>query len=299
MFAFYFVNRTIAKPRQKDSLTLEMCLACTAIFFSHELFFAPRFFVEAIRMMNDNFRSMLEIPIYRESARVVVTSYEYWTNMSTYILIFLTIAITSFAMFLIFRRKTMSKSQFSFWTSFLIAMVLPSLLMQYGAEAPYRAFTFGSVAFVLFSIYLLRANPRILFGVLFVVLAMSIPALYGSESFRLATSSELAGNKYCATYLPDNTLMLYITDSYVKYYNLSAKIRFTDFGGTPFYSRLSSLQIENKISDCDCIVVSRNLENYYMYYLGINPFNETSSQVMEKLNKIYDNEGFSAFKHIK
>jgi hypothetical protein len=260
------------------------------------MFIASRFFEYATLSIGEAVSDISGLHIYHQAQRLLGSQFQQLTNANIYIVMFSTAAVSLVSIFQILRKRTMGGHQAAFWFSLLGALLIPMLLLPYGEETPFRAFMFGLPFFSLLSVHLLKRKPKILLSFLLLMVIVCIPALYGSDSYRLATAPELLGGKFCATYLPDRAICLYKGSPYVRYYNPLKTLTFQTLGGPPFLS-FDPSDIESTINNTDYVILSRNQENYYTYYLGSNPFDRIP--FIEKPNvtqgKIYDNGNFSIF----
>jgi hypothetical protein len=178
----------------------------------------------------------------------------------------------------------------------LIFIALYGVTLQYGLHESYqRAFMFGLIPLTYLCMSVLKSKPKLLVGVLAVLILLNIPAQYGSDSFRLATGPELAGSRFFAAFAPKNSSCFDEFSFYIRYYGPANNYTFeTVVASAPSAASANSTYVSDVLSKVTYIVQSQLEDNYYIYYLGKNPI---SSGSLDRLNKIYSNEGFALYRN--
>ena len=280
---------------RKKKSDLFFFLLCCVVFFSYTINLTPRFFNFAFNTFVNYITGQTGFAVAQRLIRLPGSQIQQLTNGSIYLLIIAYLSISLIGLLQIIRKKTMPLMQVTFLIGSFAAIFLVSIL-PYTSEAPFRAFIFGLPLFSLLAVYLLKKKPKVLGSFLLLALIVGIPALYGSESYRLATASELQGANYTATYLPNTGVLFYKVSPYIRYYEPSAILHFVSLGRAPFLS-YNTTTTEANLNASDYIVVSRSQTNYYVYYLGINPLEDIDLNGQPDLAhaRLYDNGNFTVY----
>lgn len=297
IIAAYVVTRIFAKHtfRIRKS-NLFFCILCFVSLSAYVLFISPAFFASAFDSALSTLTDLGGLRVTQQLYRLPGSQFQQLTNISTYIIVGIFVLTSIIALLQMIRKKSMPRAQIAFWVGCLCTLALIAFF-PYGEEGPFRAFIFGLPFFVLLSIYALKSNRILLCIFIVLLLTTSVPALYGSDSYRLATGPELQGSSYCAHYLPDGIHLLYKFSPYIRYFNPAIHLHFEVLGKPPFTSYNVS-SIENSYNSTDFIIISRNQINYYYYYLGFNPFQfvDLNSNYTFATSKLYDNGNFTLYK---
>jgi hypothetical protein len=139
----------------------------------------------------------------------------------------------------------------------------------------------------------LKDRPKLLVGLLAVLIFLNIPAQYGSDSFRLATNQELAGSRFFATYSPQNSSCFDEFSFYVRNYDPTKIYQFeTIVASAPSVKTPNQTSVDQELARLNYVVRSGLENNYYLFYLGYNPLNGAN---LDRFNKIYDNGAYEIF----
>jgi hypothetical protein len=270
-------------------------VSCVVAMLSYIIYVSPRFFNSAFNSIVSVINDIGELRTIQQFNRLPGSEIQQFTNMSTFLIIGAFVSVSAISIFHMLRKKTVHRNQLFFWLCCLCVLFIVTF-MPYGEEGPFRAFIFGLPFFSLFTIYLLRKKPILLYIFLLTTLFLGFIALYGSDSYRLATEPELLGTQYCANNLPAGMTLLYKFSPYIRYYDPTLSIRFEVLGKPPFVS-LDPSSIEQALNYTDFIVVSRNQVNYYNYYLDIDPFSDEflAKNLTLSDNVLYNNGNFTLY----
>jgi len=291
---FYLVTKILPafrKDLHRHAIAVTVGV-CAIFFFSHAIFFAPKFFEWATQEIYRTLQNLLELSVYQEGSRISGSMYRQWTNILTEALIFINIFVWLIAVVHTYRDETIGRYQLTFWVSFAVALIVPSLMLPYGQEAPFRAFTFGLLGFSLLPVLLLKKRPKILLALILLLVVLSLPTMYGTEAFKLATSTELSGTGFSMAYLPEGARILYYEESYLRYHDPLKEIQLVTLGKPPFNVKLESSVVEETIGEADYIILSRAQDNFYIFNTGSNPFCEIKVDNLTSFDQIYSNDGF-------
>jgi hypothetical protein len=297
LFVSYFAALLFARHEERKSKSnLFFCLLCCSVLVSYVVLVTPKFFKSAFNTVLNALSNLAGSTPIQQFSRLPGSQFQQLTNLSTYLIVSIFVVVSLIALLAINRKKTLPRIQLTFWIGLIGTLSVASLLPYGTQEAPFRAFIFALPILSLLSVYLLKSQPRILSCFLLLALVASVPALYGSDSFRLATTPELQGSKYLASYLPDGSVCFYKFSPYVRYYDAPKQLQFTSLGRPPFLSYDAS-SIEASLNATDIIVLSRNQENYYTYYFGTDPLEsiDLAGNPYIANARIYDNGNFTVF----
>lgn len=302
MFFALWLARKYVQKESETNLAL-LFITSASILFSYYSFVIPslmEFFGESF------FETLLrvwELSIYREPSRLLVSVaglVNYYTSLA---IVFVNI-IPALAMFLRFLRNRNVWSKINLHRrkhgvlAFLIFLVLLFGLFaftgEYGSHEAYqRAFMYALIPLGLLAINILIFKPKLLFFLLAALIFLNVPAQYGSDNFRVATSQQLAGSEFFACYVPENSSCLTKFSLYIRYFNPLKNFYFYSVGELPYTEALNRTVVEQAIEMSDYLILSDLLNNFYFYYLGENPFDRVS---VYQSDRIYDNRGMQIFK---
>ena len=180
-----------------------------------------------------------------------------------------------------------------FWDLTIFAFV-----GEYGAEAYQRAFMFGLVPIGFLVVSLLRSKPKVLIAFVMVLIFLNVPAQYGSDTFRLATNSQLTGAAFVAHYTPNSSIsnpakIVGEFTIYIRYFVPNKNYTALDIGlSLPFSNIPNSTVLYQELQKADYVLVSESTHNHYVFYIGRDPLEEVD---FGQFNKLYDNGGFQVF----
>ena len=127
---------------------------------------------------------------------------------------------------------------------------------------------------------------------------MNIPAQYGGDTYRLATDTHLAGTKFIADNTDNDIKLVGKLSLYIRYYDPLKNIEINSVGLSFPYTEYNSSAVNEAINEAikevDYIMSSDIQYNYYMYFLGSDPFEEADFD--DECSRIYDNGRFTLFK---
>ena len=303
LFALWFTRKYVQKQPATDLTLLFMTSA--AIISSYYAFVIPKlmeFFGESLLK---SLSRIWELSIYREPSRLFPSTPSLFNYNTSLAIVFINL-IGAVAMFFYFVRtrrlgsnssEREKKSVIAFSFLSLLLFGLFAFTSEYGSHESYqRAFMYGLVPLALLSIAVLRRKPKALLILLVALIFLNVPAQYGSDNFRMATTQQLAGSEFFARYVPENISCLTKFSLYIRYYNPTKSFRFYSVGDLPYTEALNLTVVKNAIETSEYIVLSDLMDNYYIYYLGENPFeNDLVQAEISQTNRLYDSQGFQIF----
>jgi hypothetical protein len=266
-------------------------LLCITIVIAYNVYVTPNFISYGFNQIVAAFGSS----VTQQLGRVAGSQYQTFTNASIYGLVGGFFGVSLLGLFLMSRNKNQPKLQTLTWFGATGAMFLIAII-PYGQEGPFRAFIFALPFLALICVSLLKRKPKLLGSLMVVFLILSVPAIYGSDSYRLATDSEMKGTTYIVQYLPDASLVFGRLSTYVRYFNPLTNMTFQSIGAPPFLS-YDPISIEQNLDKTNYMAVSRNDVHYYEYYTGANPYQglNLSQNINVTSSCLYDNGNFSVY----
>lgn len=228
----------------------------------------------------DSISHISNASIFKESSRIQVTLPQMISYYSSWIIVGLdAVCIVYLIMIFVFKRfdpKSILWENFSiFLVLFLACLGVMAVALTYGPNESYqRAFMFGILPLVYFSITVMGKHKNLLYLALFAVILLNIPAQYGSDNFRTATSTQLSGNKFFSDLAINSTQTTCINSFslYSRYYNPDKHFKFSSIGTLPFTSLSSILNDQtNKLNNNKYLMLSNEENDFYSYYLGSDP----------------------------
>jgi hypothetical protein len=202
IFAFYLADRFVTKRR---SGIFGRLLLMTAIFWLiYNATAASSFFNTAIAHFLGLFSGFRGFGLSSEASRVVTSFAQRVNFTSSYAIVGLcgiigVVSVVNILWQAKAKRRNMDYDIFNILL--LVLLALFAFFGQYGeVEAYQRAFMFALVPLSFLCVRLLKKKPILLAVVLVTLMFLNIPAQYGSDNFRLATSQQLSGTKFVADY---------------------------------------------------------------------------------------------------
>ncbi len=289
--AYIMTNILTKRDVKKTKSNLFFILICASILFAYTVYITPDF----LRYSFNQVAHVFGANVAQQITRLSGSEFQQLTNAFTYVIVAAFGSIFLICILLIYRRKKQPNIQIVFWASSIFALLMLALL-PYGKEGPFRSFIFMLVFFTLIVVYFVKSKPLILGSFLLILLVASVPAMYGSDSYRLNTGPELQGSKYCAQYLPDGSVVFGDISTSVRYFNPLKNITIRPIGSPPFVG-YDIANIEAGLNQTNFIVTSRNLHNYYVYYGGedlLEQLNLSGNMTLTSA-RIYDGGNFTVY----
>lgn len=294
-----FLTRKLVHGRQPP-VAGKLCLLLAGIWLFYNVYIASIFFKMNVVTFYQVFGGQA-LGFYREASRLMGSAAQALSYVSSWAIVFVNVGIALVAILLLMRHPKAIRSwvpmreYMLFCVILLVGFGLFGVTMEYGPHEAYqRAFMFGLVPLSYIFVSLLTKRPKILFIILIGLVFLNIPAQFGSDSYRLVTNTELAGTQFFGVYTPQTTSLLYKTYSLIWYQNPLKVVKFQSIGTLPYTSMPNSTVVEKAIHDADYVILSDLQNNYYIYYLGVNPLDEVV--LKSELNRIYDNSRLNIFK---
>jgi hypothetical protein len=284
---------------QKKSLTILVpILAVYALIVStYYMLFIPRGFLALMyqNMIESIMQFITKGPL-QEGGRVPGSEAQQLSYMSSWAIVGINAAIAGVASVLVLKDVLLKKAKdyhSIFMILFVAVMGVFGLTISYGAHEGYqRAFMFGLAPLTYLSIRLLRSKPQLICIAIVALAFLNVPAQYGSDTFRLANAEQLEGSSFFAIHAPEDAECLTKFSLEIRYYAPDKHFRFFSIGKLPFTSVPNATTVSQQIEEADYVILSDLLNNYYIYYLSVNPFDAVD---LTESGRIYDNLGFQVF----
>ncbi|MGA2309797.1 MAG: hypothetical protein ABSG57_09665 [Candidatus Bathyarchaeia archaeon] len=297
LVALYVSQRFLTK--KLDSNVAKLVLFSIVFFLACNIYFAGDFFQFAVQRMYQSLLGIGGHSFLSETTRVIGSRANQVSYFSSWGSVFISAGIAFLSLILV-GRKILPRRQFAkegyaiFCGISLVLFAVYGVVLQYGlSEAYQRAFMFGLVPLAFLCIYVLKDRPKLLVGLLAVLIFLNIPAQYGSDSFRLSTNQELAGSRFFATYSPQKSTCFDEFSLYIRYYNSTKIYQFTTIvASAPSVKKLNQTSVDQELARLDYVVRSGLENNYYLFYYGSNPL---SGANLDRFNKVYDNGAYEIF----
>ena len=271
-------------------------VGASAVWLIYNFFYAKSFFNTAIQHFYEILTGSRGISVASESARPIGSTAMLVNFLTSYALVGLAGIVALLSMFVILRKLRSKRSEIAypiFMAILLILFTIFAFVGEYGAEAYQRAFMFGLVPIGFLAISLLRSKPRVLIVFVMVLIFLNVPAQYGSDTFRLATNSQLTGAAFVAYSLPQNVKLVGEFTIYIRYFVPTKYYQVLDIGlSLPFSNIPNATVLYQGLKNADYVLVSDSTHNHYVFYIGRDPLEEVD---FGQFNKLYDNGGFKVF----
>jgi hypothetical protein len=295
--AIYVANRMSHESyREVGSLVIFL----SVIFISYNLLVTPEFFDWAVLVFSDVFAGERQLGLYKEPERIIGSMADQVNYYSSLALIVINLAIALIAIIYELKKGSKPKGEFRrrffiFCVILLIELAVFALGAEYGPHESYqRAFMFALVPLAYLCVTFLSKKPKLLIVFIVLLSLLNIPAQYGSDSYTLATDSELAGAKFFVMHTPDNIIVVHKQTMYMRYYAPEKQIKFLIISDLPPTSIPNATVVYSVVNEADYVVLSNQQNNYYLYFLGVNPLRQVD---YDEMDRIYDNGDFIVDKH--
>jgi hypothetical protein len=182
-----------------------------------------------------------------------------------------------------------------FWISWIIAAGILGVSIWYGGEALNRALMFILIPVSYFAMKFLSRKPRILVVCLMILIILYFPARYCSENYVYTPTTELRGVSFYTYHAPINSTLLYeyllsvgpplgpeITGRVLSIASVMGLRSLPDFN-----------EVSYLIEQSQYIISSTEVRNYYMYFYGVDLFQNVDFSTQFRL--LYDNGDFEVF----
>lgn len=287
-------------PKKGSTGLGSLCILCTLFLSSYYAFVTPSGLLALVLgEFGESLSGIMGLSIYQEPSRITGSSASLLNYASSWGIVFLNLIVVVIAIIQVLKNVLLHKQALKercsvFSLVFLVLLGLFAFTTQYGSHEAYqRAFMFGLVPLAYLCIRTLKSKPKILFVMLVGLIFLNVPAQYACDSFRLATEPQLAGSSFFADSAPENISCLTKFSLYVRYYNPLKRFQFRSIGELPFTTFPNSSTVNTAVNEADYTMLSALMDNYYLCYLGQNPFDQVD---FNKLNRVYDNLNFQIFK---
>ena len=297
-YAAYIVDR-FAKKKSLAPLGL-VSLGATIIWLSYNSFYAQTFFEQGIKHFVQILEGIRDISLYSQGSRIISSTAQRVNFAASWGIVGLAVLIALLAMFNILR-KIRSKRPVMKYSIFSAALVILigvfAFVGEYGPQESFtRAFMFGLVPLSFLCVSFLARKPKLMVLLLAAIMFLNIPAQYGSDAYRLASNTQLAGTEFVTFYTPDGISLVGQFTLYIKYHDAMKSYTILEKGlATPFTEPPNATLINAEISKADYFIISDLQHNYYIFYLNMDPFEE----IHIDSNRVYDNGGFKLMMPLK
>jgi len=296
LLAFFLTNRFVKK---ESSINLGIFLLIAAIaWLAYNNFVAEPFVNTAVEHISEIISGLRGLNLYGESNRIVGSPAMRFNFMTSWAIVGLAGFIGLLSIIQNVRKFITKRFNVNYEILNVILLILLGLfafLGEYGDSEGYqRAFMFGLVPLSFLCVSFLSRKPKVLILILAVLMFLNIPAQYGSDTFRLATNSQLSGTKFIADFAPDEVILVGGFSIYLRYHNPFINYTILDVGlRPPFREPPNATAVAEALIEENYIMISRIEDNYNMFYLGFDPYSEIP---FKDFNRIYDNGDFILYK---
>src|SRR3989304_5740026 len=297
--AVYLAHRFLHK--RPSAITSGLLLFSALFWLSYNMFAASGFFNLSIEKIAQALMEIWNLGISRELTRIVGSPAQTMSYVTSWSIVLLTGFIAAVQVLFVLKdlrshKKTNDEGFSVFMAIWLVLVVVFALTAVYGSNEAYqRAFMFGLIPLTYLCVKLLSKKPWILVLVLGGLLFLSIPALYGSDTYRLATDAVLTGTKFFVDSTPQNISCLYSFYPHVRYFDPLKNVEFISIPGTlPFTSVPNSTAVQKAVSMAEYIIRSDLQRNYYLYFLREDPLDQVD---FDRFDRVYDDGSFRVFMH--
>jgi len=278
----------------------------TALWLVYNMFVASSFFTSAVRNFSDILFGERDLGLYSEPSRVVGSQAMQVNFFASWGIVVMGVVVSLvsvyFAVRTLMKQKSGSKMAFKFFMIFsLVMFALFGFFGEYGpAEAYQRAFMFGLIPISYLCVTLLAKKPKLLVVCLVSLFLLNIVAQYGGDTYRMATETHLAGTKFVADNSGQDVSLVGKLSLYIRYYDPEKNLKINTIGlNFPFTDYNASAvneAISDAIGEVDYVMSSDIQYNYYMYFLGLDPFEDVNLD--DDCNRIYNNDRLTLFKPV-
>ncbi|MCK4498556.1 hypothetical protein KAU25_05110 [Candidatus Bathyarchaeota archaeon] len=292
--ALFFTSRLVLK--RKSTVTSRLLLTSLTVWIGYNSLFARGFFNTAVQHFVDILRGARGISLYSEPSRIVGSEAMLVNFASSWGIVLLGGFIAVVAMLYAWRirrrpqaeRRGVRGDYVLFNVVLLVMLSAFAFAGEYGAHEAYqRAFMFGLVPLSFLCVSLLMHKPRILVVVLASLMFLNVFAQYGGDTYRLATETQLAGTAYFASNVPQDVTLIGKFTLYIRYHDPLKEYAVISIGlSYPYTTGPNSTAVKEALSEADYILKTQLEDNFYLFSLGLNPFEEVD---YGKSHRIYDN----------
>lgn len=170
--------------------------------------------------------------------------------------------------------------------------ILTLLIFRYGAEMDDRVYIFSLLPAI--SIIVMTFDRKVVTILALLLIALHIPAHYGTESSDMVRTTELQGSKFIALNIGPYDSINYYYGTLMKYYN--PQLVLTNRQGVG-YKRGIYDPDEESLDTSTYIIDSIQMSNYLIYVYGVDRV-QIWLQKDNKLNLMYNNGYYSIYKKI-
>jgi hypothetical protein len=287
VYVFYTVLSGRTKKPTFYSFTT--CILLAIIFLSYQTLVIQNTFSGIIKELSDQISSRQNQVLTVAQGRVIASHAFQVEQYAIYCIIIINfiIAISAIlvALFGFFKRKKETKYDV-IWIVWIILAALLVATVNYGSEAIQRAFLIMLLPTCYFAVKYLGKKPIILFLVMAVLIFAYIPAVYTAENYLYVPSSELRGDSFYGRFAPSGSSFLYEpVSAFLPQQPNGSEISLTTIAGTR--SLPSQTVIDRTVWESTFIINSNLKTNFYMYYYGVNPYENSSFSNFP--SRVYDN----------
>lgn len=166
--------------------------------------------------------------------------------------------------------------------------VLMFLAFRYGPEIDDRVYIFSLLPMAL--IIIMTFDRKIVSILAILLIALHIPAHYGTESFDMTYTTDLRGSKFLASKLgPDDSVNYYFAP-FIRYYNFQF-VNSRGFDDVGYYN-----PSDKSLEGSTYIISSDQLNNYLIYVFGVNKIQNWLKNDKKSV-LLYDNGYYRIYKN--
>ncbi len=291
-FAFYLAVR-ISDKNNPFRLN-KLFLFGTVVWLVYNCYAAAPFFNTAIEHFVQIFSGSRGLTIANESRRLIGSDAMMLNFAASWAIVGICAFVGVLSIVRLVRKGSWRRPEGSF-AIFNVLMLFSfaafAFLGEYGAvEAYQRAFMFGLIPLSFLAVTLLGSRPKLLVVLLAGLMFLNIPAQYGSDNYRLATPSVLAGNAFIAQYAPENSTIIGDFTLYIRYFDPLKSYTVLDVGlSSPFNNVPNATMLSQSLKKADYVINSDLQHNLYMFYMGEDPIEQVD---LGEMNRVYDDGSF-------
>jgi hypothetical protein len=292
MIAVYILT-TKLRNKVSSLFSISMCILFATIFLSYQTIVIQQPFegiVKALQYQLFNLDSPVAVAVQARAGGSASLSLQLASTYSISILIAVLAAIGLLTTFIdYFRHKKQTNDSF-FWVAWILIAGLIGLTLVYGAEAINRAFMFMLLPSSYFALKFLGKKPIALVSLVVVLIFLFIPALYSSQNYVYVPTTELHGTSFYAEYASPNATFFYEPICPFLPVGLNDGSMIISLTLVTGLRSIPNEQLANaRINEAQFILSSSLLNNYYVYFYGINPIENMSKN---RYSQLYDNGEF-------
>jgi hypothetical protein len=297
VFVGLFLTNRFVSNKKTEGLG-RLLLAVSVVWLVYNIYLALPFFSTGIHHFSDILLGLRNLDLYSEPERIVGSVAMQMNFVAQWAIVGIIGLFASLSVVMVLRGIRLRRSglEYSVFNVLLVVqLALFAFAGEYGAIESYqRAFLFALLPLSFLIINLLERKPKLIVVLVIALVFLNIPAQYGSDTFRLATKTQINGAGFVANYTPDNVKLVGKFSIYIRYNDPLKLYKIIDVGlSSPFTTLPNATVLRESLGTSDYIMISSIEHNYYVFYLGYDPMEQVN---LAGLDKVYDNGEFRLLK---